>query len=98
MNKTKYNRLAAVMAEENIKNKQLAKYLHVSIETISNWRQNKTQPSLMRIYEMAEYFKIDICNLLVKREWENGPSQASLAKIEEQKEKDGRNKAKKKNQ
>lgn len=89
MQKNKYNRLAAVMVEEDIDNGMLAEHLGVSVETVSKWRNNKSQPSLIRLYDIAAFFKIDVCLFLAQRTWEPGLSDAELLKkkAEEQKKK-----------
>lgn len=82
MNDTRFNRITAILAEEKIDNGTLAKYLGVTVETVSKWRNNKSQPTLKKLYKIAEFFKIDVCELLVPRTWEPGPSAAKLARDE----------------
>ena len=80
MKEARYNRITAILAEEGIENAVLAEYLGVTIETISKWRTNRSQPPLKKLYKVAEFFKMDVRELLVKREWDEGPSAAELAK------------------
>ena len=48
------NRLKIVLAEKNITNKWLAGQLNKSVITISRWSQNKSQPSLEQLREIAK--------------------------------------------
>jgi len=80
MNESRFNRITAILAEEGIENALLAEYVGVTIETISKWRNNKAQPPLKKLYKVAEFFKMDVRDLLVTRVWEDGPSPAQLAK------------------
>ena len=92
--KIRYNRITALMSELDIDNSMLASYVKVAKETVSNWRTNKQQPTLKRLHKIAEYFKVDIRDLLVPTTWPAGPSPAELALIE----KENRKVTKKKNQ
>jgi transcriptional regulator with XRE-family HTH domain len=80
MKKTRFNRITAIIAEEGIKNATLAEYVGVTVETISKWRTNRAQPPIRKLYKVAEFFKIDVRELLVPRVWEEGPSAAEIAK------------------
>ena len=52
------NRLKIVLAEKNITNKWLAGQLNKSVLTISRWSQNKSQPSLEQLREIAKVLYI----------------------------------------
>jgi transcriptional regulator with XRE-family HTH domain len=65
MSKIFLNRIKSVLAEKNISSKTLAAKLHVSETTVSGWCTNSKQPSLKTLYEIAEYLKIDVRQLLV---------------------------------
>lgn len=52
------NRLKIVLAEKNITNKWLAGQLNKSVITISRWSQNKSQPSLEQLREIAKVLNI----------------------------------------
>jgi transcriptional regulator with XRE-family HTH domain len=65
MAKRKYNRIKAVLGDNEKKNIELADYLKVKPETVSRWVNNKSQPSLIRLYEIADFFEIDVRELLV---------------------------------
>jgi len=65
----KINRLGEVLEEKGIYNREIAKYLNKSEETISRWIHNHRQPSVTDLYAIAEYLKIDIRSLLHPTEW-----------------------------
>ena len=52
------NRLKIVLAEKNITNKWLAGQLNKSVITISRWSQNKSQPSLEQLREIAKVLNL----------------------------------------
>lgn len=58
------NRLKIVLAEKNITNKWLAGQLNKSVITISRWSQNKSQPSLEQLREIAKVLNISPKDLL----------------------------------
>ena len=68
MKKVQYNRIKAVLAETGISNGKLAKHLGIRVETVSRWCTNDAQPSLKRLFEIAEYVKVDVRLLLVSTE------------------------------
>lgn len=59
-----YNRIAVVMAEENIKNGELAVFCDVKEHTVSRWRTNDQQPSVGMLYRIALYAHRDVRDLL----------------------------------
>jgi transcriptional regulator with XRE-family HTH domain len=65
----KINRLGEVLEEKGIYNREIAKYLNKSEETISRWINNHRQPSLNDLYNIAEYLEIDIRSLLQPTQW-----------------------------
>ena len=58
------NRLKIVLAEKNITNKGLAGQLNKSVITISRWSQNKSQPSLEQLREIAKVLNISPKDLI----------------------------------
>ena len=63
MNSTMYepiNRLKIVLAEKNRTNRWLAKQLGKSEITVCRWAQNKVQPSLDQLVEIAKILDIDV--------------------------------------
>ncbi len=63
--KINYNRLKAVLAENNMDGLQLSKKLGVTPQTVSRWCTNKSQPSVQDMYQIAILLNIDIRSLLV---------------------------------
>lgn len=59
-----YNRIKAHLALKQIKNKELAEYLSVSDTTVSKWCTNYSQPSIPELYRIADFLKINVCDLL----------------------------------
>ena len=65
MDKINYNRIKAVLAENNVSSKELAKHLDKTESTVSRWCTNDVQPSVEVFYQIAKYLKIDIRELFV---------------------------------
>lgn len=65
----KINRLAEVFEENNITNREIAKYLEKSEETVSRWVNNHRQPPLEDLSKIAKYLQVDIRELLYPSEW-----------------------------
>ena len=59
------NRIKVVLAEKNVQSKQLGQMVGVSRTTISKWVNNKQQPTLNHLYEIADALEVNICELLV---------------------------------
>ena len=64
MKKRKFNRIKAILAEEDTTNKDLASQLHVAEPTVSRWCTNRQQPSLETLYEIAGVLKRDVRDFL----------------------------------
>lgn len=60
------NRLKVVLAEQRKTNKWLAEQLGKSEITISRWAQNKRQPSVEQLVDIAKVLDVDITTLLNK--------------------------------
>lgn len=58
------NTIKAILAEKNIQIQELAKGVDASPVTVSRWVNNKQQPSLSTLYEIAKFLDVDICSLL----------------------------------
>ena len=58
------NRIRVILAEHNKTNKWLAEQLGKSETTVSRWVQNKNQPSLTQLVQIARLFEIDANDLL----------------------------------
>jgi putative transcriptional regulator len=63
-----HNRIAVVMVERGVRNKELAEYLGVKEHTVSRWRTNDQQPPLETLRRIALYLHCHICDLLVPNE------------------------------
>lgn len=59
------NRLKVVLAEKEVKNKQLAEALEKDESTISQWCTNKRQPSLETLSRISNFLNVDIRDLLI---------------------------------
>lgn len=70
----KINRLGIVFKEKNIKNRVIAKYFDKDESTISKWRNNKRQPSLQELYEIAKLLRINIHDLIEPTLWKDESS------------------------
>lgn len=67
MSKRSLNRIKAVLAETNTNNKELAKHLGKTESTVSRWCTNEVQPSVETLFEIAQFLKVDIRELLVSK-------------------------------
>ena len=65
MSKQNLNRIKAVLAETNTNNKVLASHLGKTESTVSRWCTNEVQPSVETLFEIAQFLKVDIRELLV---------------------------------
>lgn len=61
---TSTNRIKVVLAEKNITNRWLAERMGKSEITISRWSQNKSQPSLEQLREIAKLLGISPKDLI----------------------------------
>jgi len=61
---TSTNRIKVVLAEKNITNRWLAEKMGKSEITISRWSQNKSQPSLEQLREIAKHLGISPKDLI----------------------------------
>ena len=67
MESNEYNRIKAVLAEKKRTSKELAEYLKVKPASVSRWCTNISQPSIARLFEIAEFLDVKVCSLLVDR-------------------------------
>jgi transcriptional regulator with XRE-family HTH domain len=63
-----YNRIKAYLALNRVKNKDLAEYPEVTPTTVSKWCTNYSQPSIPELYKIAEFLKMNVCELLEPQE------------------------------
>ena len=64
MKKLHYNRIKSVLAELEVSNKELAKALDKTENTVSRWCRNEMQPTLPTLFEIADFLKIDVKELI----------------------------------
>jgi len=64
MKKPEYNSLKIVLVKLDVSEKELAKGMKKSPVTVSRWCTNDQQPSLKMLYDIADYLKIDVVELL----------------------------------
>lgn len=58
------NRIKVVLAEQNRSGKWLAEQLGKTDTTISRWVQNKVQPSVEQLFDIAKVLNVDVKELL----------------------------------
>lgn len=58
------NRLKIVLVEQGKSGRWLAERLNKSEHTISRWCQNKTQPSVAQLNEIAQVLGVDVRSLI----------------------------------
>lgn len=58
------NRLKIVLVEQGKSGRWLAERLNKSEHTISRWCQNKTQPSVAQLNEIAQVLSVDVRTLI----------------------------------
>ncbi len=60
------NRIRVVLAEKNITNRWLAEAIGKNENTISRWRNNRAQPSVDVLANIAKALDVDVRELLNK--------------------------------
>jgi len=71
MSPKKINRIREILEEKGLKNKDLIIHFKIKKETVSRWINNKQQPTLNTLNDLAEYLQVDIRDLLYPSEWMN---------------------------
>lgn len=61
------NRIKEVLEEKGIKQKQLAEQLGKSYNMVNGYVQNRQQPRLEVLYEIAKILDVEVTELLEKR-------------------------------
>lgn len=69
MSEYKINRIAEVLDEKGKKNNDLVTYFKIKKETVSRWANNKQQPTLNTLNEIAKFLGVDIRELLYESDW-----------------------------
>lgn len=62
----KLNRIKAVLVEKDFSQKELAKQLGKSFNTVNAYCCNRQQPSLELLYQIASHLNVSIKELLVE--------------------------------
>lgn len=65
MTTEKINRIKSVLAEKDVRQKELAQALGKSTTSITAICNNKSQPHLKDLKAIAQYLDVDICELLI---------------------------------
>ena len=65
MNKQNYNRIKAVLAEQNKTSSWLARQIDKNPNTISKWCRNDMQPRIENLFQVAKALDINVRELLV---------------------------------
>jgi putative transcriptional regulator len=64
MKKGHYNNIKGVLGTLGVKSDELAEGLKVNPVTVSRWCTNDAQPSLERLYEIAEFLGVPTTDLI----------------------------------
>lgn len=64
----KLNRIKVMLVEKDISQTELAEKLGKSFSTINAYCANRQQPSLELLYEIADFLKVSIKDLIVDNE------------------------------
>ena len=88
MNKPRCNRISIVLDELGIDQKDLARLVGVTKDTVSRWCRNENNPRLPDLHKIARVLRIDIRRLIEPTSWENetSPSLLDILKLEKEKE------------
>lgn len=74
MSPKKINRIREILEEKGLKNKDLIIHFKIKKETVSRWINNKQQPTLNTLNDLAEFLQVDIRELLYPSDWMNKKS------------------------
>ena len=66
MKNKSYNRIKAVLAEQEKTNIWLAEKLGMNKTTVSKWCTNTMQPTVETLFQIAKALDVDVSELLVK--------------------------------
>ena len=65
MSKQIYNRIKAVLAEQDKTSVWLAQKIDKNVNTISKWCRNDVQPRIENLFQVAEALDVNVRELLV---------------------------------
>lgn len=71
----KLNRLSEIFKERKVQNRVLAKHFKKGEDVISKWRNNKRQPTIAELNEIAQLLRVDIRSLLNESNWTNSDAE-----------------------
>ncbi|SFQ30893.1 helix-turn-helix transcriptional regulator [Parafilimonas terrae] len=93
----KYNRLQHILIEFGMDQIELAEELNVNRNSVSRWCRNLVQPSLYQLRVIAEFFGINIKDLIEPTTWSDrkGPAPVEIYKAKRKKEREALAKKKK---
>lgn len=83
MNEIKYNRIQVTLFEFDIDQLELAKILKVNKNSVSRWCRNLVQPSLYQLRDIAEFFGIDVRQLIEPTTWTDRKGPAPVENYKE---------------
>lgn len=78
-------RIASLLADHGLDNKDLAELIGVSETTVTKWCKHKAQPTKENMFKIAEALKVNMKDLIVSSEWPDGPSKADNLKKKKKK-------------
>ena len=61
----RYNRIKAVLAEQDKTGTWLSEQMGRNLGTVSRWMTNKIQPSVEQLFDIAKHLDVDVRELLV---------------------------------
>ena len=61
------NKLKDILKKQGRSQLWLANQLEITKSTMSTWCNNRTQPSLEKLYKIAEILNVDVTDLLVSK-------------------------------
>ena len=63
MDNVRYNRIKAVLAEQDKTGTWLSEQMGCNLGTVSRWMTNKIQPSVEQLYDIAKHLDVDVREL-----------------------------------
>ena len=60
MDNVRYNRIKAVLAEQDKTGTWLSEQMGRNLETVSRWMTNKIQPSVEQLFDIAKHLDVDV--------------------------------------
>ncbi|MCH7411852.1 helix-turn-helix domain-containing protein [Belliella sp. R4-6] len=81
----KIYRIASLLADHGLDNKDLAELIKVSDTTVTKWCKHHAQPSRDNIYKICKVLKVNPKDLVVTFKWPDGPSEAEIFLSEKKK-------------